>query len=32
MKRELFHRGLSVIIERRECIQTAGTAKKEAKG
>jgi indolepyruvate ferredoxin oxidoreductase, alpha subunit len=32
MKRELFHHGLSVIIERRECIQTAGTSKKEAKG
>jgi indolepyruvate ferredoxin oxidoreductase, alpha subunit len=32
MKKEFYHKGVSVIIERRECIQTAGeTRKKEAK-
>lgn len=31
IKRELEHPGISVIIQRRECIQTAGTTKKEAK-
>ena len=33
IKNELFHRGISVVIERRECIQTAKVTvkiKKEA--
>jgi indolepyruvate ferredoxin oxidoreductase, alpha subunit len=29
LTRELYHKGVSVIIERRECIQTIGTSKKE---
>ncbi len=31
IQRELDYKGLSVIIQRRECIQTVGTTKKEAK-
>jgi indolepyruvate ferredoxin oxidoreductase alpha subunit len=31
VKREMFHRGVSVIIERRECIQTAVVSIKMAK-
>ena len=31
LKRELYHKGVSVIIERRECIQTLGISKKEVK-
>ncbi|PLX23943.1 MAG: indolepyruvate ferredoxin oxidoreductase [Ignavibacteria bacterium] len=31
IKEELFHKGVSVIIERRECIQTAVLSKKLAK-
>jgi indolepyruvate ferredoxin oxidoreductase, alpha subunit len=31
LKRELHHKGVSVIIQRRECIQTIGTSKKEGK-
>ena len=31
LNRELYHKGVSVIIERRECIQTIGTSKKEGR-